>query len=329
VRAALLSLALVVSGVAFAKDEPVFDPGAAPNALAQTFLKVDKPKALADLRRVAIANFRVEFAVENSAKGSSSGTMGASAVKADIKLTGVTDETRQAITNSLYDSFVADLAAAGVEVIAYETLQANKQYQSLGKRLLASPHPVGTQIGKSVFVGPRGAPVYTTNDDKHLSVGALMGGFGAQPQNIEPQIAKALDAAVLRVNLAVQFAEQKASGGMFRNESSVDTGIRLAFVPKLTQILVVTPTSGKARVTLEKLVAIQDDVITVNDATKGSEKTAEAIGNVITGLATGITRKTRKYEAVAEPESYTKGIERYGTALEHALAHVIKPVGAS
>jgi hypothetical protein len=317
---------VLLSGPAFARDDvPVFDPAAAPAALAQTFLKVDKPKALADVRRAAISNFRVEFAIESSAKGSSSSTMGATAVKSDVSLTGVTDEDRQAITDALYDDFVADLAAAGIEVLPYDVLKADKQYQSLGKRLLASPHPVGTQVGKSVFVGPHGAPVYTTNDDKHLSVGALMGGFGAQPQNIEPAIAKSLDAAVLRVLMAVQFAEQKASGGMFRNQSSVESQVLLAFVPKLTQVLVVTPKSGKARITLEKPVLIPDQVFTIRDAQSGGEKTAQAVGNAITGLMTGITRKVRKLDVIAEPASYTQGLQRYGAALDGAMAHTIRP----
>lgn len=41
-RAALLSLALVVSDVAFAKDEPVFEPGA---ALEHALAHVIKPVA--------------------------------------------------------------------------------------------------------------------------------------------------------------------------------------------------------------------------------------------------------------------------------------------
>lgn len=319
--------AFALSGTAVAKDEPVFDPGAEPAAIAQSFLDIDNAKALAGVRRVAIPCFRVEFATENSAKAQSSGTAGATAVKADITLTGVTDETRQAITDALYDQFVAALTAAGIEVLPYDTLKADPQYQSLGKRLLATPHPVGTGLGKSVFVGPRGAPTYTSNDDKHLSLGAMMGGFGAQPQNIEPQIAKSLDAAVLRVNLAVQFAEQKKSGGMFKSGSSVQSGIRLAYVPELTQVLVVTPGDGKSRIMLDHLVPIEDQVIEVKDVETKGEKGVEAAANVITGLMTGITRNTAKYEAVANPATYAQGIERYGVALERAMAHAIRPAG--
>jgi hypothetical protein len=326
-RVLLALAALALSVTALAKDEPVFDPGAEPAAIAQSFLDIDNDKALAGVRRVVIPCFRVEFATENSSKAQSSGTAGATAVKADITLTGVTDETRQAVTDALYDQFVAALTASGIEVLPYEALAADAEYQSLGKRLLATPHPVGTQLGKSVFVGPHGAPTYTSNDDKHLSLGALMGGFGAQPQNIEPQIAKSLDAAVLRVTLAVQFAEQKKSGGMFRNQSAVQSGIRLAYVPELTQVLVVTPKDGKARITLDHLVPIEDPVVEIKDVETSGEKTAEAIGNAITGLMTGITRQTAKYEAVAEPTTYASGIERYGVPLERAMAHAIRPAG--
>lgn len=327
-RVLLALAALALSGTSLAKDEPVFDPGAEPAAISRSFLDISNAKALAGVRRVAIPCFRVEFATENSAKAQSSGTAGATAVKADITLKGVTDETRQAIADALYDEFVAALTASGLEVVPYEALKADPEYQSLGSRLLATPHPLGTQFGKSVFVGPHGAPTYTSNDDKHLSVGALLGGFGPQTQNIEPQIAKSLDAAVLRVNLAVQFAEQKKAGGFFRDQSSVRSGIRLAYVPELTQLLVVTPKDGKARITLDHLVPIEDQVIEIKDVETKGEKTAEAIGNAITGLMTGITRNTAKYDAVAEPTAYAAGIQRYGVALERAMAHAVRPAAA-
>jgi hypothetical protein len=108
-----------------------------------------------------------------------------------------------------------------------------------------------------------------------------------QSQNIEPQIAKSLGAAVLRVVMNVQFAEQKSSGGLFRKDSAIDSSVRLAFLPTTTRGLVVTPGSGKSSVELEELIALQGSAIKFEDATAGKDKAAEAMGNVITGLTTG------------------------------------------
>lgn len=84
--------------------------------------------------------------------------------------------------------------------------------------------PVGMQAGKSAFVGAHGTPYHFTNDDHHLGLGAALGGFSTvQRQNIEPRIAESLDATVLRVTMAIRFADMKTSGGMFHPGSSVKT----------------------------------------------------------------------------------------------------------
>lgn len=66
----------------------MFDPGADPAVIAQTFLEADRPKALTGLRKVTIADFRVAFAVENNGKASSSSNAGTSTVKSHILLRG-------------------------------------------------------------------------------------------------------------------------------------------------------------------------------------------------------------------------------------------------
>jgi hypothetical protein len=318
------TVTVLATGNAFAKEPPVFDPAAEPAALAAAFLKVDKPKALAGISTVAISNFRVEFAVENNGKAQSSGTQGATSVKADILLQGIDDPTRQAIADQLYDGFVADLTAAGIQVVPYETLAANAEYQTLAPRFKKSYEPVGTQLGKSVFVGPHAMPVYFTNDDRHLGLGAAFGSLNTtQPQNIEPAIARSLNAAILRVGMNIQFAAQKSSGGMFRSGSSIESDTRLAFFPETTQILVVSPAAGKSRITLEHPVALQGEIMKLEDAMAGSEKAANAVGNVITGLTTGITRQVKRYNATATPDAYAAGINRYGAAFCKAVAATI------
>ena len=142
--------AIVIASQVYAKEPPAFDPAADPATLATTFLKGDKLGVMASVKRVAIVGYRVEFGIENSGKSTSSGVGGFTSAKSDIKLVGVSDATRQAIADALYDHFVAGLTAAGYEVIPYETIEEQKNYQSMQARFYKSYDPVSTQLGKFV-----------------------------------------------------------------------------------------------------------------------------------------------------------------------------------
>ena len=317
----LLCIAVPVA----AKKAVVFDPAADPAALAAVFVKLEKPAVLAGMKRAAFAQFRIEYAVENDAKASSSGSAGWSSARSDIKLVGVTDEARMAIADSLQDAMIEQLRQAGLAVIPHETVAATKGYQSLAKILHNAPEVLGVQTGKSAFVGAHGTPFYTTNDDKHLSLGSMLGGFSTtQPQNIEPGIAKELDAAVLRVTLMVAFAEQKTGGGLFRSGSSVKTGAGLTIVPKLSGILIVTP-KGRSRVTVSEPIQLESDALTLTETTTTGEKATQAVANVVTGLLAGGVRTQAHYEASTTPEAYTELVTRYGLALAAAMMSVIGP----
>ena len=316
---------LVIASQLHAKEPAVFDPAADPATLAATFLKGDKLNVLSNIKRIAIVGYRVEFGIENSGKASSSGTTGFTSSKADIKLVGVSDATRQAIADALYDDFVAGLTAAGYEVIPYEVVKEEKTYKSMQARFHKTFDPVGTQLGKSVFVGAHDLPTYITNDDKHLGLGsAFGGGFTVQPQNIEPQIAKALDAAVIRATLDVQFADMTKSGGLFRSGSSVKTDAQLALVPGWSQYLIVTP-KGRARIALKQTVPIESDAIAMRDITTTAEKTTEAIGNAVSGLLTGGSSKVRHYQADANDEKYGAVVGQYAKSYQAAALALMKP----
>lgn len=320
------TLLMLVSVTAAANGAPQFDPSGDPAKQAATFLKATKLTALSGVKRIAISQFRVEFAVENSGKASSSSTVGFTSSKSVIKLVGITDEVRQAIADELYDQLVKELTEAGVEVVPYETLSANERYKSMEPILRHEVEPVGMQGGKSVFVGAHGTPYYFTNDDHHLGLGTALGGFSTvQPQNIEPRIAETLDATVLRATISVKFAEMDTKGGMFHTSSSVKTNEALALVPEQTTFLFVTPGSGKAKVALAKTVNMPGNAITLRDTTTKGEKTAQAIGNAIGGLLGGGMHSERHYEAVAEPDGYRTLVSQYGVALESSLMSLLRP----
>ena len=320
-------LLMLVSATAGAKDSAPFNPNGDPSQQAAAFLKGTKLTALAGVKRIAMSQFRVEFSVENTGKASSSSTAGWTASRSDITLVGVSDELRQTITDQLHDNLVKALTDAGIEVLPYETVSADANYQSMERIFRRTQEPVGMQSGKSVFVGAHGTPYYLTGDDKHIGLGTALGGFSTvQPQNIEPRIAESLNATVLRVTMAVKFADLKSSGGMFHMSSSVKTTEALGWVPEQTQFLFVTPDNGRARVTLAKTVLMPGDILEVRDTTSRGEKATETTLNVLGGLlGAGGGRSTRHYQATANPDSYLVGVTEYGTALENALVAMLGP----
>lgn len=305
---------LLACAAAFAKDAPVFDPAADPAALAASFVDVSNMKALAGAKKVAISQFRVEFAVENSAKATSSSSAGWTSTSSQVKLVGVPTETLQQVADAMEDRFVEELTKAGLEVVPYDVVKEDAAYKSLSPVLRTSNEPLGTQTGKSIFIGGHGTPYYLTNDDKHLGLGTMLGAFSTtQPQNIEPSIAKQLDAAVLRVTVMVAFADQKTSGGLFHTGSSVNTELGLTIVPKITGMLVVTPASGKARATLDESVVMGSEIFDLRTTKK------EGL-SILSGL-----RSSKEYDAVTTPEAYSELVTKYGQALQSAMVAAIKP----
>lgn len=322
-----LLVALLASASVFAKDAPPFDPKGDASAQAATFLKASKLDALSGTKRVAISQFRVEFAIENKAHAHSSASGGWTSSNADITLVGVSDELRQVIADQLHDNLVSALTEAGIEVVPYETVSQDANYRSMEKILKRGQVQIGVMGGKSVFVGASGQAIYRTNDDRHIGLSDALGGFSTiQPQNIEPRMAESLNATVLRVTMAVKFADVKASGGMFHTSSSVKTGEALGWVPDQTQFLFVTPDSGKARVTLVRTILMGGDALEFRDTTTRGEKATETTFNVLGAvLGSGGGTKTRHYQATANPDAYLVAVTEYGVGLESALLALVKP----
>jgi hypothetical protein len=82
-------------------------------------------------KRVAIAGFRVVFVVHNEAYAISRGSYlpggvetGSAKAKMEVDLKGVDEQTMQALANAAYERFVAQLKAAGREVVSHEEMKA-------------------------------------------------------------------------------------------------------------------------------------------------------------------------------------------------------------
>lgn len=252
-------------------DAGAFDLTADPATQTKTYVDGTKLAALKGLKRMVISSFQVEFSVENTASAWAS-AMGKSAVtaKSDVLLTGVANPTFQKITDDMYDKLVADLTAAGIEVLPYEKLQANENFLIFKSRLHPTAEKMTTQDGKSLYFSPHDMPAYFLNNDKRLAMLSLLsvGMTATHPQNYEPGIAKDLDAAVLRVRMVVDIAKQATSGGMFAASARVSTKVGLSIMAEFTTYTLVTPHNGTTILTLAKHMNSTEQVFDVQ-GTKG------------------------------------------------------------
>jgi hypothetical protein len=120
---------------------------------------------------------------------------------------------------------VADLTAAGIEVIPAETLKAEKRFQDFKKVQHESPWSTSTTGGSSVFVGGKGPPVYMDNPEPAselkamgMSLGMM---FGANPTLLEVKLSSELKANLLSVNFVVDFADMKTK--KFLGETDIES----------------------------------------------------------------------------------------------------------
>jgi hypothetical protein len=155
------------------------------------------------------------------------------------------------------------------------------------------------------------------NNDR-LGLGAALGNFSTvQPQNIEPGIAKALDAAVLRVRVSVDIAKQHASGSMFGHSASADTKAQLGLMADYTEFVFVTP-GGRARIWLSKYINAAEPVLELVKGAK-SHMDLSALG--------GGSSTDAKYAIVTTPEDYdyTRVVTEHLGVMETMFLSVIKP----
>jgi hypothetical protein len=163
---------LVVVGLAYGSvcaeklKLPPFDLEADAAAQARDYVKTKKLEALGGVRKIAIPSFQVEFAVQNVASAWSSSTDGITSTKTKVRLSGPDRAVMQALTDRLYDKVVADLQAAGLEVVPFAVVRQNENFQKFQARQEPSPLMLGTtEFGKSMFFAPHDMPVYFRGDD--------------------------------------------------------------------------------------------------------------------------------------------------------------------
>lgn len=172
-------------------------------------------------KKVFISNFQVYFHVVASATASSQGgrQMGGGSVKSDTKtsmtvaVNGVDVEDFKAVTNKVYQDFIAKLTAAGFEIIPTEKGASLPVYE--GWSLKDGGNVNYANIPGYVAVVPEGQKYFVKKvTDKGREKGAFL--------DKSPKISKGLDnAIVLDVAFAFPFIKMDANSSNMLGTSSV------------------------------------------------------------------------------------------------------------
>lgn len=236
--------------------------------------------ALKGIQRVAVTSFTVQYVLKqvwdtsHTTGGSGYGIkLGGSAVSTGMRQTAgqgggfdiqdALDPARmQSTTDKLYQDFMADLKAAGFEVVTPEQLSASKAFKAYASHGPAVPRKEEATAEKgngagaitSVFYTPAGIPLVLGDKIDHLSVGTFGSNvndptltFGGRVSlyttnwpYYDADVQKELDAATLHVRLYVPLAHVQVASSSFwgtgYSKQGIVPGLRLG--NRLTRVTV-------------------------------------------------------------------------------------------
>lgn len=307
-RWSLAALALATLPIANAQTAYSVDP-------AQ--VATDNPQMLAQVRRVAITQFVVQFIDRQNSMATSSGIRGGASAKAALTLAGPGADQYRRIADALYDDAVREVAAAGIEVIPHEQLAAHPEYAKLVESGKPSPQEDEKFIGYGGWVfSARGLPITFDSDDEesfttigkqsdprgdqYRSMVSMLGGNSTSTRWAEWNLAKGLDTHLLKVRVTVPLAFIETSSGFMMGAAS----IKVTPAPRLARD--VTRLSFRrerdaARVRLDQHLMLAPDLVameTLNKKVDNSGGLGAALGML------GSAQASAEYRINADPARY-------------------------
>lgn len=320
-RRTLIALCLAAASLAVqAAGSVTLDDKFNAAAMAPTLLKAgsDDNKTVRGLKRVAIGTFDVEFATKGSSSASATaigsnanGTNNRANASTYMALAGVNEADFQAIVDQLYARFVADLGAAGLEVVPTATVVAAPSYVKMAGSGKPGPHAKSGGRESSVVVTAEGRPVVGVSLATKGGGLAALGNFSAITSTMfsGPDIAKDLDATVLNVRMVVRFVDMKSSDSSFLSRMSGDASVQSKLSPTIaagdTMVTIYSPQGGGV-FTLQSPIQINPAAfVGIKDVTSTSSK-ATMVGLAVLSMAMGKSdsNSIKELEAVADPVRY-------------------------
>lgn len=181
---------------------------------SEAFIDVSGGKNLKGIKKLGIVNFTVEYTTTKHAMVVSRRPGTTATAETTVDVPALDTKTLIEITDTLYGRLVRDLEGAGIEIIPFKTLQAEKRFEKLKGAQHESPWETSTKDGRSVFVGPSGMPIYLDNPDRADFLKGLGMSFGTNTRMHETLLANDLDGHLLSVNLVIDFADLETKGSL-------------------------------------------------------------------------------------------------------------------
>lgn len=245
---------------------------------------LDDANSVAKVRRVAITQFVVQFLDRQTNRATSSGFGGGAAVKASLTVAGPGAEQYQRIADALYADAVAAARAAGIEVVPHAELAAHPEYA----KLAASGKPAPVEDEKFVGYGgwtytSQGLPITWDSDDEesfmvsskdkdprgdhYRSMGSMLGGNSTSTRWAEWNLAKGLDAHLLKVRVTVPMAFIETSSGFMMGSASYKVIVAPRLARDVTRFTFRREREA-SRVRLDQHLRLPDDMVTLETVKK-------------------------------------------------------------
>lgn len=313
---------------------------------AAPVIDTDNVEAIKGNPRVAIERFGIEFYTRLYGEGRS----GRNTARMAAELQGVSDATRQAITQQAFDDTVQALRKAGFEVVDPAALAAQPLFQALDQKYgHASPYVVedeqllqgGKQVGR--IVAPAGMKAYyqsgSARGDLAQRIEVQNYGIGQQ----QGELAKALDATLLQVHVLASFGTVSATkNGGLRIFAGLGAKAAIEAQPVLfaqdTQIQIVNRSGSRTfgmshrmghsgAVYLKEPLVAGANIFEMRDTQTDGEKDRQTATNVFSGLIGGGSERAGSGAVTASSEEAYRST--YQALIREALDAMVASLAAA
>lgn len=322
------------NAMGLSKPGPAMDytPGA---PISVDLFKRTKADDLHGFKTVVVPFFQVQFMVGSRAVSSRAS---ASVVQTYV-LEGLSQTQMQAMTDALYDRFLADLAAQGLTVTPLA--EAVAKSPSLAKVMAeGKPGPLTMKTNDgatSLFFTPHGAPVYFHQNDPEIGP---MVAISSRANWNQPEAARELNAALIGARVSISFVEQSSNNraplGLRGSTARVKSHVDLTIDPTTTHLWVVTPKFKPSIVgqpvepvrylLTSPLILPDNPIAAINDTTTAASKRGDAAADAVSLLlgGSGFNAKTKAYAVVIEPNVYKLQVGQAFGAVEASFIQTLK-----
>lgn len=278
-------------------------------------VSVTTAEAFKGKKNVVIGSFKVGFISYKRASETAGGGMFSSsaAAKTTVKsnLVGVPESTMQAITDTAYKDFVAQLKANGYNVLDRSVLTSLESYKKATSAASPTKYDDITLAQKSdvLYFAPTGQELFFMVGEKTGGFGALSSGIGFSNPGMAFQVAADTDKlAIVTANYVVNFVNTEGYGGSHRTTSSVTLDPGLSIVPGSTVSIIGgydgTFSKNIGAITLGQPVYSMEEFGSIEETTSAAESAAGTFSMVVGGLAGIGSTNSGTYAVTANPTAY-------------------------